>query len=72
MDGPTVELPVFELEFEFEFEDDDVEEGDEAEAVLLAEVDDEEMNGLESSDRDASFRSNVNCRMLSGPCWFKT
>ena len=71
MEGPTVELPVFELEleFEFEFELEEVDEGEDEEAVVvpLAE-DDESSNGLESSDRDACVRSNVNCRMLSGPC----
>jgi hypothetical protein len=70
MEGPTVELPVFELELEFEFELEEVDEGEdeEAVAVLLAEDDEESSNGFESSDRDACVRSNVNCRILSGPC----
>lgn len=70
-DGPTVEL-VLLPEFEFEFEDE-VEDGEEADAELVDEEDEEEeeeMNGFESEDRDAADRSNVNCRILSGPCWF--
>jgi hypothetical protein len=64
-DGPTVELELLS-EFVFEFDDD---EGEDADAVLVAEVEDEdERNGFESDDRDAAERSNVNCRMLSGPC----
>ena len=68
-DGPTVELELLsELEFESEFEFDD-DEGEDADAVLVAEVEDEdETNGFESDERDAAERSNVNCRMLSGPC----
>jgi hypothetical protein len=59
---PTVSLvPLPEDEDGEEVEVDEVADGEE-------DVEDE-TNGFVSDDRDAADRSNVNCRMLSGPCW---
>lgn len=67
--GPTVELELLCVP-EFESDDEDGEEGEVDEDAEGEDDVEDETNGFVSEDRDAADRSNVNWRMLSGPCWF--